>query len=115
MRHPFDGVEAPTHSRSRRAWLKGLLAAFAGLFVWRSARARCTGPPPAVFVPDGGTVVRREAGGRNDPEPFDHNPSTGVRGEEGASVGPGAPPLGGLRWEVPLPRTEASTLAFGEE
>src|SRR5262245_13252560 len=95
MRHPFDGlVTAPAHTH-RRSWLKGLVGAFAGLFVWKQAGAELIKLPapigapgaPVMIGPDGRVIV----GNPNDPEPFDPRASTAVRGEEGAAVtAPGA-------------------------
>src|SRR5262245_40133048 len=105
MRHPFDGITVPAPAEAapaanRRSWLKGLLGALAGLFVWKTARAQvkieiAPAVPvdlpvirgPVVIGPDGRPIaVGGAGGGPGDPEPYDPRMSTAVRGEEGASV-----------------------------
>lgn len=141
MRHPFDGINAiqPVTSASsdtsanRRSWIKGLLSAFAGLFVWNRAEAQgkieiqiakpavpVQGIAPAVpgvavpirIRPDGSV----EAVNSNDPEPMDLRSSSVVRGEEGASISSNRLSTEALREEGALTRAlnEDMTRALNE-
>lgn len=120
MRHPFDGIVEPS-PRSRRSWLRGLLASFAGLFAVRAAHAvappvsREPHPEPSPEPGGKATTAKSEAGGvpSRALREQGNNPLTRAKGEAGqvttkALGEEGAQPK-------PVPPPVVTTLALGEE